>query len=138
MTAVADRFFVDTNVLVYAHDAGQGARGTAVGGAVGRPEHPGYPRALRQPAPEGGEARTRRGEARRLVEDYLCWPLVVNDGSSILGALQREQEHGISFWDALILDAANRSGARVLYSEALTHGQTYGATTVVNPFGDGP
>ncbi|MDW7711695.1 MAG: PIN domain-containing protein [Deferrisomatales bacterium] len=140
---MADRFFVDTNVLVYAHDTGQGVRHQPARALVERlwedrsgvlstqviqELYVNLRRKAARPVPAD--------EARRLVEDYLCWPLVVNDGNSILGALQLEQDHGISFWDALILDAANRSGARILYSEDLNHGQTYGATTVVNPFAD--
>jgi predicted nucleic acid-binding protein len=40
----------------------------------------------------------------------------------------------ISFWDALIVQAARIAGASVLYSEDLQHGATLGGISVVNPF----
>ena len=40
----------------------------------------------------------------------------------------------ISFWDALIVAAARKAGASVLYSEDLNHGQTFGSVQVLNPF----
>jgi predicted nucleic acid-binding protein len=40
----------------------------------------------------------------------------------------------LSFWDALIVQAAAASGAERLYSEDLSHGQVYGTVRVVNPF----
>ena len=40
----------------------------------------------------------------------------------------------ISYWDGAILAAAEALGAPVLYSEDLSHGQTYGSVKVVNPF----
>jgi predicted nucleic acid-binding protein len=40
----------------------------------------------------------------------------------------------MSFWDSLILQAAESSGAAILYSEDFATGQKYGAVQVVNPF----
>jgi predicted nucleic acid-binding protein len=40
----------------------------------------------------------------------------------------------ISFWDALIVHAARRAGAAVLYSEDLQHGALLGDVPIVNPF----
>ena len=71
--------------------------------------------------------------ARDVVVDYLAWQVVVTPGESILHALDLEQRYRMSFWDALIVHAADVSGASVLYSEDLSHGQRYGAVTVVNP-----
>jgi predicted nucleic acid-binding protein len=51
----------------------------------------------------------------------------------VIGALTIEARYQISFWDALIVHAAERSGAAILYSEDLADGQTYGSVRVVNP-----
>ncbi len=59
--------------------------------------------------------------------------MVVNTAESVLGALNLESRYQISFWDALIVQAAGNSGATVLYSEDLGEGQTYGTVRVVNP-----
>ncbi len=41
---------------------------------------------------------------------------------------------GISLWDALIVAAANRSGAERLYSEDLQNGRRMLGVTIVDPF----
>jgi predicted nucleic acid-binding protein len=59
---------------------------------------------------------------RDVVVDYLTWQVVVNGGASILEALELEERHQISFWDALVVGAAQACGAKVLYSEDLSDG----------------
>ena len=71
---------------------------------------------------------------REVVADYLTWQVVVNGGESILEALDLEQRYQVSFWDALVLCAAQAAGAEILYSEDLSDGQMYGAVRVVDPF----
>jgi predicted nucleic acid-binding protein len=75
-----------------------------------------------------------RSEIRRVVEDFETWRVFVNTTESILYALEIEERHGISFWDAMIVQAAENSGAGTLYTEDLSDGQTYGKVRVVNPF----
>ena len=43
-------------------------------------------------------------------------------------------QHRISYWDGAILAAAERLGAEIVYTEDLSHGQTYGPVRVLNPF----
>jgi predicted nucleic acid-binding protein len=75
---------------------------------------------------------------RHELRDILSWlvglPLIVTGPTEILSAIQTEERYGISFWDALILAAAESGGAEVLYTEDLNHGQRYGAVVVQNPF----
>lgn len=73
---------------------------------------------------------------REIVTDYLTWEVVVNGGDSILGALELAERFRISFWDALVIHAAQASGAEVLYTEDLSAGQQYGGLRVVNPLVD--
>ena len=73
-------------------------------------------------------------EIRRLIQDYSSWEIVVNTPASILQGLDIEARYKISFWDALIIQAAESSGAATLYSEDLADGQNYGSVRVVNPF----
>ncbi len=70
--------------------------------------------------------------ARSLVADYMVWDPVVNDGTSILEAMDAERRHKISFWDALIVVAAQKCEADVLLSEDFKHGQKYDSGRVVN------
>jgi len=72
-------------------------------------------------------------EARQVVADYLRWEVVVNNGESVVDAAELETRYRISFWDALIVQAAIASGVAILYSEDLSAGQAYGSVRVVNP-----
>ena len=132
--------FVDTNILMYAHDTAAGekherARALVEGlwqartGVVSTQVLQELIVNLRRKATKPLDPAA----AREVVVDYLAWHVVVNSGESILHALDLEQQHRISFWDALIVHAAEVSGSSVLYSEDLSHGQRYGAVTVVNP-----
>ena len=72
-------------------------------------------------------------EVRLLIRDYATWEVVTNTPESVLQALDLELRYKTSFWDALILQAAESSGASVLYSEDLATGQRYRAVRVINP-----
>jgi predicted nucleic acid-binding protein len=58
-------------------------------------------------------------------------------GDSILEALDLEARYQISFWDALVIQAAQAAGAEILYSEDLSDGQRYGTVRVKNPLTPG-
>jgi predicted nucleic acid-binding protein len=135
------RAFVDTNVLVYAHDRGAGERHAVARDVVAglwQVRSGVLSTQVLQELYVNVRRKAKRplglAAARRIVEDYLCWHVVVNDGESILEALELETRYRISFWDALVVQAANAAAVEILYSEDLAHGQTYGAVRVVNPF----
>ena len=134
------KYFVDTNILMYAHDTSAGAnhdRAKAIVEELWR-DRTGVLSTqvlqelavnLRRKAGRPLDAKT----AREIVADYLTWQVVVNGGDSILEALDLEGRYQISFWDALVVQAAQASGAEVLYSEDLPDGQKCGAVRVTNP-----
>ena len=64
-------------------------------------------------------------EIAKLIEDYLSWEIVVNTPQAIIAALEIETRYKISYWDALILQAAESCGARGLYTEGLSHGKRW-------------
>jgi predicted nucleic acid-binding protein len=68
------------------------------------------------------------------VGKFLALPLVLIGPSQILRAIENEERYQISFWDALILAAAESGGAEVVYTEDLNHDQQYGPVLVRNPF----
>ena len=138
---MSDRSFVDTNVLVYAHDRAAGAKHEVARALVERlwQERSGIVSTqVLQELYVNLRQKTRTplapAEALLLLADYLRWELVVNTGESILEAVDLEQRFRLSFWDALIVHAATASGAETLYSEDLGHGQKYGPVRVTNPF----
>jgi len=138
---MSDRAFVDTNVLVYAHDRGAGRRHEVAKALAQRLWHDRKGVLSTQVIQEFYVNVRRKAshpispeEARRLVDDYLRWETVVNDGRTLQGALDLEQRFQISFWDALILQSAKKAGTPVVYSEDLSHGQVYEGVRVVDPF----
>ena len=73
-------------------------------------------------------------QAKEIVMDLLKWDVIVNDGESILEAVDIQAKQKFSFWDALILQAAMRGGASLLLSEDLSDGQIIRGVTIRNPF----
>ena len=137
---MSDKYFVDTNILIYAHDRTAGAKHQRAQQLVERLwiSEQGVlstqvlqelcvnlQRKLPQPLPVE--------EIRKLIQDYRSWEIVVNTPESILQALEIQARYKTSFWDALVLQAAESSGAEVLYSEDLAARQKYGTVQVVNP-----
>lgn len=68
------------------------------------------------------------------VDRLFRLPLVDVDRHIVESALIVHQRYQLSYWDSQIVAAAERFGAEVLYSEDLSHGQTYGRVRCENPF----
>jgi len=137
---MSDRFFVDTNILVYAHDRTAGVKHERARSLIERLWNSGGGVLSTQVLQELCVNLRRKTahplsmeQTRRLLQDYLSWDIVINTAESVLEALVIEQRYDISFWDALIIQAAGTSGATVVYSEDLADGQAYGPLRVVNP-----
>jgi predicted nucleic acid-binding protein len=137
---MGDKYFVDTNILMYAHDTSADAKHDRAKalleelwrdrtGVVSTQVLQELSVNLRRKAGRPLDVKA----TREIVADYLTWQVVVNGGESILDALELEARYQISFWDALVVQAAQASGAEVLYSEDLSDGQTYGSVRVINP-----
>jgi predicted nucleic acid-binding protein len=75
-----------------------------------------------------------RDAVRRQVELYEAWQPVHADGEIIRRAWFWETESRISFWDAMIVSAAERCGCIRLLSEDLQAGRRFQTVEVVNPF----
>jgi predicted nucleic acid-binding protein len=137
---MSDKYFVDTNILMYAHDTAAGEkhrRAKAViedlwatrAGVVSTQVLQEFTVNLRRKAKKPLDAKATRD----VVSDYLAWQVVVNTGESILEALDLEARYQVSFWDALVIQAAQAAGADIVYSEDLSDGQRYGTVRVRNP-----
>ena len=73
-------------------------------------------------------------EAEDVVRELSHLPTVDSDANLVLDAIAASYRYRMSFWDGLIVQAALRAGATVLYSEDLQHGQLFESLTVQNPF----
>lgn len=137
---MAQKYFVDTNILIYAHDRSARVKHDRARRAVEELWNSGEGVLSTQVLQELCINLRRKvakplpvGEVRQLIEDYLSWEVVVNTPESVLQALEIEVRHKISFWDALVIQAAESAGAEVLYSDDLATGHHYGTIQVVNP-----
>lgn len=137
---MSGKCFVDTNILVYAHDLSAGVKHQRAVALIEQLWNSGQGVLSTQVLQELCINLRRKvshpppiEEVRRLIQDYATWEIVTYTPESVLLALDIEQRHKTSFWNALILQAAESSGASVLYSEDLATGQRYGAMQIVNP-----
>ncbi len=141
MTATTDVVFVDTNVLVYAHDVSEEVR-RPIAQAVLEDLWANRSGALStQVLQEFYVVATRkfdppmtRRRARDIVAAYAEWTLVEIDAVLILAASELGERHTLSFWDALIIESARRAGANRLLSEDLQTGRRVTGLKIENPF----
>lgn len=75
---------------------------------------------------------------REWLTDFRAAPVIGADDVLVMDGLNMAERYKIDFFDGLIIAAANRAGAKKLYSEDLNHGQKYGAVKVINPFKNQP
>ena len=137
---MADKYFVDTNILIYAHDRSTGIKHERARRIIEHLWTSGQGVLSTQVLQELCINLRRKvarplpvEEIRQLLQDYLSWEIVVDAPEGMIRALEIEVHYKTSFWDALILQAAEQSGAAMLYSEDLATGQSYGSIQVVNP-----
>ncbi len=133
--------FVDTNVLVYAHDRSETQKQPVAQGVLERLWAGRDGVLSTQVLQEFYVVATRKFDprmtpaaARRIVALYGEWPTVEIDVALILEASRLEERHTLSFWDALIVEAARRSGAGRLLTEDLQGGRTLAGVRIENPF----
>jgi predicted nucleic acid-binding protein len=133
--------FVDTNVLVYAHDRSETQRQPVAQALVAELWRNRSGALSTQVLQEFYVVATRkydppmsRREARQLIDAYSHWQLIQVDVALILAASQLEERHTLSFWDALIVEAARRAGANRLVTEDLQTGRKLAGVVIDNPF----
>ena len=81
------------------------------------------------------KARKSRREARESVlKWYDTFAVIETSPEILLTAIDLATDHRFGIWDAAILSAASQAGCRMLLSEDLQEGFTWGGVTVVNPF----
>lgn len=145
MSGTSDRTFVDTNVLIYAHDVDAGRkrevaqdllralwieRAGILSTQVLQEFYVNATRKIRKPL--------TKPEARSVVDTYAPWCVEGTTVNDLATAFQIEDQARIGFWDALIIAVAARAGARRVVSEDLNAGQSIAGITIYNPFKERP
>ncbi len=141
MNYTKGKYFVDTNLLVYAYDSSAGKkwktslevlsllwthRTGVLSTQVIQELFVSLTQKVKNPIlPE---------TAKEIVSDLLRWPLVVNEGGNILRAIDLQIKYHFTFWDSLILQAAMISKSEFLLSEDFQNGQVIESVTIINPF----
>lgn len=136
-----DKIFLDTNILVYGYDASAGSKHEIARKIIMDLWNSGLGLLSAQVLQEFFVSVTRKAPrplevklAREIISDLLKWDVVVNEGESILEAMEIHSRYKYSFLDSMVIQAARRGGAAVLFSEDLSHGRTVAGVKIINPF----
>jgi len=140
MNGMSDKTFVDTNVLIYAHDVDARAKHAVakdilrdlwsercgvVSMQVLQEFYVNVTRKIASPIPKDA--------ARLVVNTYSIW-CVETTPAEISAAFRIEDESRIGFWDALIVASALKSGATRILSEDMNAQQKISGVRIENPF----
>ena len=133
------RSFFDTNILLHIYSDVAPEKQKRAGELFREPGLSGAILISTQVIQEFYAAATRKLAlsqpiVRTLTEALFELPLVIVTPAHIRSAMDHETRYQISFWDGLILAAAEAGGAEVLYTEDLNDGQQYGKILASNPF----
>jgi predicted nucleic acid-binding protein len=135
------KIFLDTNVIIYAYDVSAGVKREKAQkilldlwesgqGLLNTQVLQEFFISVTRKIPQPLELKT----AKQIVNDLLSWDIVINDGDSILEAIELHSSRKYSFWDSLIIQAAIKGGASLLLSEDLSGGQNIKGMAIKNPF----
>ena len=133
--------FVDANILIYAHDTSAGDKRCRAQELIQRlwESREGclsiqvlqefYVNVTQKlPKPLTSEA------AAGIIADLSAWQVHSPTTESVLDAIRVQQEHHVSFWDAMVITSAQRLGCQTLWSEDLQPDRAFGELTVRSPF----
>lgn len=133
--------FVDTNILVYAHDISAGDKHTRAKSLIKDLWQSGHGCLSTQVLQEfyvtmvQKVAKPMRPEiAARIITDLSQWRMHVTDVGDILEAIDIHQRNRLSFWDALIICSAGKLDCAVLLTEDFSSGRLYEGIKALNPF----
>ena len=141
MRFMTDKVFVDTNVLIYAHDLDAGRKHDRAVSVLSDLWEKESGIISVQVLQEFYVTATRKiprpltpASTRGVIQNYLAWHVELNDPSTVLFASEIGERNLLSFWDALIVASASRAGADRILSEDLNHGQIIEGILIENPF----
>lgn len=131
--------FVDTNILVYAHDLDAGKKYKTARECVTELWNRNFPPAISVQVLQELYVNLIRKkvsgkEALNVVKDYMQWNVIDNSPELLLKGIIEKERWKISFGDGLIIAAAKRSHSKIILSEDLNPEQDYGGILVENPF----
>lgn len=141
MSADKTPSFIDTNILVYAHDISTGKKHELACDLI-----------------DGLQLNKACYISIQVMQEFhvtvtqkIKWPMTIDQSLAILldlsnwtihspgiddvfSAIALQQRYKLSYWDAMIIQSARACGCKVIYSEDLNPGQEIEEIKVVNPF----
>jgi predicted nucleic acid-binding protein len=133
--------FVDTNVLIYAHDLSSGPKHTRARGLVQELWQSGEGCLSVQVLQEFHVNVTQKVAkplatevAAQIIADLSAWQIHRPGAEDVLDAIRLQDTYRLSFWDAMIIASAVQLGCQTLWTEDLNPGQVYERVTVLSPF----
>jgi len=137
---MSDKRFVDSNILVYAHDVDDPKKQEIAKNLLKSLWRSKTGTLSMQVLQEFYSVATRKlstriskSVARLAVEEYSLW-CIETTPKEIASAFRIEDSSKIGFWDSLIVAAALKAGATEILSEDMNSGQTIAGIRIVNPF----
>ena len=133
--------FVDSNILVYAHDADAGAKRKIAAAQIEALWQQRLGRMSVQVLQEFYVTVTHKlgkplpkSSAREIVRDYAQWVATPTTPQTVIRASEIGEVWKLSFWDSLILAAAEEQDCSRVLTEDLNPGQAVAGIQIVNPF----
>ncbi len=135
--------FIDTNILVYAHDSANEKKHNQALELIERLELTNAGALSTQVLTEFYAVGSRKlkftpQELSDTIADFSHWKLHRPTQADILASISLQQAAKISWWDALLLNSAIQIGATVLWSEDFQTHRRFGDLQIKNPFLDSP
>ena len=135
------RVFVDSNILIYAHDLDAGSRQRRAAEWLGRLWDTRAGRLSTQVLQEFYVNVTQKiktplskSAAREVIRNYGPWVQSAITPATVVRASEISEIWQLSFWDGMIVAAAEQDEAAELLSEDLNPGQIIAGVKIVNPF----
>jgi len=135
------KVFVDSNILVYAHDADAGSKQRIAAAQIKALWQHRFGRISLQVLQEFYVTVTQKigkplskSNAREIVRDYAQWVASPTTPQTIIRASEISEVWKLSFWDSLILAAAEEQDCSTVLTEDLNPGQTVAGIQIINPF----
>jgi len=136
-----DKVFLDTNIIVYAHDSSSGAKHAVARDIMDYLWENRKGVISVQVLQEFFVCVTKKivkplpiKNARMIIEYLFNWDVVINDTYITLKAIDLQEKYRFSFWDSLVIQAAIHGQAHILFSEELPDGQVVKDLKILNPF----
>jgi predicted nucleic acid-binding protein len=143
MIFMKDKAFLDTNILVYAFDTAdprkQEISQELLIAGLEHEQHMISVQVLGEffnvvTRPRVTENPMSSEDARKAISMFNLLPVQEIDLNMVHRAIDTHITYRISYWDALIISAAERGGCASILSEDLNNSQEYHGIVVINPF----